>query len=330
MVFKTPWALVLIPIVLSGLFLIKKGKKAATFIFPSKALLSSAGLSWKMSLFYLPDVLRLLSIVFFIIALSGPRLVSKETVRKSQGIDIVLAIDASGSMAAEDFVIDRERVNRLDIVKKVVAQFIQQRSSDRIGLIAFAALAYTVTPLTTDYDWILENLERIDLGMIKDGTAIGSAIMSSVSRLKTSDAKSKVVILLTDGVNNGTEIEPAEAARVAKSFGIKIYTIGAGTEGVVPFPMMAFGRKIYREVRIDIDDKALKEIADITGGVYFRAADSARLKDVYDEIDRLEKTEVEETGYYEYTELFDLVLLGALGLLFVEILLTNSILMRVP
>lgn len=330
MAFKTPWVLILIPLVLAGLFLIRKNQKAATFIFPSKSLLVSAGTSWKMGLLFLPGMLRVLSIVLFIVALAGPRLVSQETIRKSEGIDIVLAIDASGSMAAEDFLIDRKRVNRLEIVKKVVAEFIQQRSSDRIGLIAFAALAYTITPLTNDYDWILKNLERVELGLIKDGTAIGSAIMSAVSRLKNSEAKSKVVVLLTDGVNNGTEVDPAEAARVAKSFGIKIYTICSGTDGFVPFPMMAFGRKIYRDVKIDIDEVTMKEIANITGGLYFRATDSNQLKKIYNEIDALEKTEVEEAGYFEYTELYDLLLLGALGILFVEIILTNSIFMRVP
>lgn len=330
MVFKTPWILILVPIVLTGLFFVKKSQRAATFYFPSKLLLGSTGLSWKMRLRFLPGLLRLGTITLFIVALAGPRLVSEETIRKSQGIDIVLAIDASGSMAAEDFKIDRKRANRLEIVKKVVAEFIQRRSSDRIGLIAFAALAYTVTPLTIDYDWIIKNLERIELGFIKDGTAIGSAIMSSVSRLKTSDAKSKVVILLTDGVNNGTEIDPVEAARVAKSFGIKIYTICSGTDGYVPFPMQAFGRKIYRDVKIDIDEETMKEIAKITGGLYFRATDSDQLKEIYAEIDSLEKTEVEEAGYFEYTELYDLFLLVALGLLFVEIVLTNSIFMRVP
>ncbi|MGE0267747.1 MAG: VWA domain-containing protein [Candidatus Omnitrophota bacterium] len=283
-----------------------------------------------MGLIYFPGVLRYLTIILFMVALAGPRLVSEETIRKSEGIDIVLAVDTSGSMAAEDFKLDNRRVNRLEIVKKVVAEFILQRTSDRIGLIAFAALAYTVTPLTTDYDWVLKNLERIQLGLIKDGTGIGSAIMTSVSRLKTSQAKSKVIILLTDGENTVVEIKPTEAARVAQSFGIKIYTIGSGTDGDVPFPVEFLGRKFYQKIRGNLDEETLKEIADITGGRYFRATDSDQLKRVYDEIDSLEKTEVEEAGYFEYTELYDIFLLVALGLLFVEILLSNSVLMRVP
>ncbi|MBP9855251.1 MAG: VWA domain-containing protein [Candidatus Omnitrophica bacterium] len=328
--FKTPWFLILIPIVLTGLIMFTRKQKSATFLFPSKFLLDSTGFSWKTKFLFFPVILRYLVIGLFIIALAGPRFVSEETIRKIEGIDIVLTIDASGSMAAEDFVVDRKRVNRLEVVKNVVAEFIKQRSSDRIGLVAFAALAYTVTPLTTDYEWILKNLERIELGFMKDGTAIGSAIMTSISRLKTSKAKSKVVILLTDGVNNGTEISPVDAAKVAKSFGIKIYTICSGTDGYVPFPMQAFGQIIYQNVRIDIDEETMKQIATITGGRYFRATDSAQLKAIYAEIDALEKTSVEEAGYFEYTELYDLFLLAALGLLLLEVILSNGVLMRVP
>ncbi len=330
MVFKTPWILALIPIVLAGIWWMRRDRKPTTFRFSSQQLVGGVGSSLRTRLLPLPTILRYMVLTLFIFALAGPRFVSEETVRKTQGIDIVLTIDASGSMAAEDFNIGDKRVNRLTIVKEVVAEFIEQRDSDRIGLITFAALAYTVTPLTTDYSWLLENLKRVRLGMIQDGTAIGSAIMSSVARLKDSDAKSKVAILLTDGVNNGREVDPIEAARVAKSFGVKIYTIGAGTSGYVPFPMRAFGRQIYRDVKIDLDEDVLKEVAYITGGKYFRAMDAAKLRAIYDEIDQLEKTEVEELGYFEYTELFGWFLGAGMILLLLEILLKNTWLLRVP
>lgn len=330
MVFKNPWLLTLIPLVLPVVYLYSRRMTPSTFRFSSHRLVQSVGASFKMRLLFLPFLLRALAIGLFLFALAGPRFVSEETVRKTEGIDIVLTIDASGSMAAEDFKINGKRVNRLKIVKKVVSEFIDQRENDRLGLITFAALAYTVTPLTTDYSWLLENLERVRLGLIQDGTAIGSAIMSSVARLRDSDAKSKVVILLTDGVNNGREVNPIEAARVAKSFGIKVYTIGAGTDGYVPFPMRAFGQRIYRDVKINIDEDVLKEVAYTTGAKYFRATDAEKLKAIYDEIDQLEKTEVEEFGYFEYTELFAWFLGAGLLLLLLEIILKNTYLLRVP
>jgi Ca-activated chloride channel family protein len=198
-------------------------------------------------------------------------------------------------------------------------------------LIAFAALAYTVSPLTTDYDWLAENLERIKLGIIKDGTAIGSAISSSLSRLKDSEAKSKVVILLTDGINNAGKIDPIKASQAAKAMGIKIYTIGAGSKGYVPFPARdIFGRHVYQNVRIELDEKTLKEIADTTGGQYFRAQDEESLRMIYKEIDNLEKTEIEKTGFKEYKQLFIGFLLIALLMIATEIILSNSLFMKMP
>jgi Ca-activated chloride channel family protein len=234
-------------------------------------------------------------------------------------------------MAAEDFTIKGKRVNRLAVVKNVVEEFIQQRSSDRIGLIAFAGLAYVVSPLTTDYDWLSANLERIELGLIKDGTAIGSGIISSISRLKKSEAKSKIVIILTDGINNAGKIDPLKAAEAAKVFGIKIYTIGAGSADYVPFPVQnLFGRIIYRKVLIELDEETLKEIARITGGKYFRATDEKSLRNIYNEIDALEKTTIENTGYKEHKENFQSFLLMAMLLIALEVVLSNSLFMKAP
>lgn len=331
MIFKDPWVLLFIPIVIIVVFVLQRRQSPASFRFSSTKILFALPKSLKMKLNWVPQVLRIAILVLFLIALAGPRLIKEETVHKSEGIDIVLAIDSSGSMAAEDFKISSRRVNRLEIVKKVVQEFIEQRSNDRIGLVAFAGLAYTVCPLTTDYTWLEENLKRVELGLIDDGTAVGSAITSAIARLKNSNATSKVVVLLTDGVNNAGKIDPVSAARAAEAFGVKIYTIGAGTKGYVPFPTIDFfGRKVYQNVVVDLDEDTLKQVAEITGGQYFRATDTESLRQVYDEIDLLEKTEIEEIGYFEYTELFSQWLISGLILLLFEILLTNTIFLKIP
>ncbi len=331
MIFKNPIVLVLIPLLLIFLYLIKRNQKKITFLFPSFSFLKLQTVTWRQKFCFIPGFLRVVSLIFFIIALAGPRSFIEETLVKVEGIDIVLAIDSSGSMAGEDFVFKKKRVNRLSIVKRVVNDFIEQRKTDQIGLIAFAGEAYTICPLTTDYSWVKENLERVELGQIKDGTAVGSAIASSLSRLKKSKAKSKVIILLTDGVNNAGKVDPREAAKAARAMSIKIYTIGAGTKGYVPFPGKdLFGRSVYQKVLIDIDEDMLKEIAQITGGKYFRAIDTESLQSVYEEIDKLEQTEIEEVGYFQYKELFNLFLGSALILLLFEMILSNTLFFIIP
>ncbi len=277
------------------LLFLRRKKSVNAIVMPSDDLLFNLQSTWKIRFQWIPFFLRVFSIGLFIIAIAGPRSVLEETIYNTQGIDIVLAIDSSGSMGAEDFTIENKRVNRLHIVKDVVADFIESRANDQIGLIAFAGLAYTVSPMTTDYSWLKANLLRIDLGQIKDGTAVGSAIASSVSRLKKSKGKSKVIILLTDGVNNSGEMDPLAAAKIAEQNKIKIYTIGAGTKGYVPYPAQdIFGRKTYRKMFFDLDEESLKEIAAITGGKYFSATDEKSLRETYKEIDQLEKTEIEK------------------------------------
>ncbi|VAX37266.1 Aerotolerance protein BatA [hydrothermal vent metagenome] len=331
MTFRTPFILVFIPIVLTFIFFMIRRQKPLGFHFPSHTLLTSLSPTWKIYAQQILFVLRMIILALFLISLAGPRSVIEETIHESEGIDIVLTIDASGSMAAEDFTIGKKRFNRLAIVKKVVQEFIEQRTNDRIGLVAFAGLAYTVCPLTTDYSWLSTNLERVELKLIADGTAVGSAIASSLSRLKKSDAESKVIILLTDGMNNAGRMDPVEAARAAQAFGVKIYTIGAGSKGAVPFPAKDFyGRAFYQKVKIDLDEDMLQEVAQVTGGQYFRATDTESLRKIYKEIDALEKTEIEEYGYFEYTELFYKFLLWALFFLAVEIILNNTVLRRIP
>jgi len=272
-------------------------------------------------------------IILLFVALAGPRSILEEAIHRTEGIDIVLTIDSSGSMAAEDFVLKGKRVNRLAIVKKVVEEFIDERVNDRIGIVTFARAAYTVSPLTTDHSWLLENFKRIELGMI-DGTstAIGSAIASSVGRLKNSDAKSKIMILLTDGTNNAGKISPMKAAEIAKAFDIKIYTIGAGTKGLAPVPRgrNIRGQMMYVNQRVDIDEKTLGEIASITGGKYFRATDTESLRGIYKEIDSLEKIKIEEQGYKEYKELFSYFLIAALAMFCLEVVLAKTVLLKIP
>ena len=332
MTFKTPIFLALIPAVFLLAWAGRRWKRPAVFRFPSFVLLSHVPVSWRERMRSVTRWVRYGVLVLFVIALAGPRKVSTQTVHKTEGIDIVLTIDVSGSMAAEDFRLNGRRVNRLAVVKNVVKEFIAQRPNDRLGLVAFSGRAYTVCPMTTDSSWLLKNLERLDLHMIEpDGTAIGSAIAASLSRLKKSKASSRVIILLTDGVNNAGTITPREAAEAAKALGVKIYTIGVGTKGFAPFPVQdMFGRTVYQKVAIELDEKILKSIANITDGRYFRATDTDSLRKIYKEIDQLEKTPIEEYGYMEYTELFPWVLGAALLLLLGEVVLSRTIVQTVP
>ncbi len=330
--FKDPWLLWFIPVCVAGMIYLLKRQRPVSFRFSSVNIMKDVKVSWRArALKWLP-FLRLFVLVLFLLALAGPRQILQQTEIKTEGIDIILAIDASGSMAAQDFVIKGRRVNRLAVVKDVVKDFISQRRGDRIGIVVFAARAYTISPLTTDYDWIKMNLDRVELGLIReDGTAIGSALATSLTRLKERDVKSKIVILLTDGKNNAGQFQPLDAAKAARALGIKVYTIGAGSKGRVPFPVQdLFGRTIMQNVRIDMDEGLLKELASISDGQYFRATDTESLKDIYNEIDRLEKTEREETGYKEYKQLFPFILLGAMLLLTIEVTLRWTVLMTLP
>ncbi|MFH1664726.1 MAG: VWA domain-containing protein [Candidatus Omnitrophota bacterium] len=275
--------------------------------------------------------LRAVVMALFILAAARPQSAIEETRVHVEGIDIVLDVDVSGSMRAMDFEMGGKRVNRLDVVKDVVSDFIRKRPNDRIGMVAFASLAYTVCPLTLDHDWLEVNLERVRLGMIEDGTAIGSAISAALNRLKGAKEKEKIIILLTDGRNNAGRISPLAAAEAAAALGVKIYCVGAGTKGMAPYPVEdTFGNVTMQPVQIEIDETLLRKIADITGGEYFRATDTDSLKKIYKTIDKLEKTPIEESGYNIYKELFGFVLLPALILLLAETVLFNTFFRRLP
>jgi len=226
---------------------------------------------------------------------------------------------------------DSKRLNRIDAVREVAKDFIKTRTNDMIGIVAFAAQAYVVCPLTFDREWLLTSLKRVKVGLIKDATAIGSGIMSSLNSLKGINARSKIIILLTDGINNFGEVPPLVAAKVARSLGIKIYTIGIASRGQTPFPTKdIYGRKVYENVRIDIDEDVLKKIANLTGGNYYRVSDIKSLKDSYADIDKLEKIELEATPYEEYKDIFPVFLTWGLIFLILEIVLSNTYLRKIP
>ena len=330
-VFKDPavfWLLLLLPLV----FLIERSRRSgSSFTFSSGELLDGIKSTARVRLGKMLIVLKITALALMIIALARPQAILENSKTVSEGVDIVLALDTSTSILAEDFMIGNRRINRYDLVKEVVKDFIKKRKDDRIGIVAFAARAYTVCPLTTDYSWLLENLDRVRVGMIEDATAIGSAIASSINRLRTSKTKSRIIILLTDGVNNAGNISPQVAAEAAKALKIKIYAIAVGTKGLSPYPLKDYyGRTVYKNIPIEIDEESLKKIADTTGGKYYLASDSEKLRRIYDEINRLEKSNIEHLGYREYSELFPFFLLPGLLLLAAEVLLSNTVFLKVP
>lgn len=281
--------------------------------------------NWRQKLRHLLFVLRVLTIVFIIFVLARPQSTSSGENVSTEGIDIILATDISGSMLAEDF-----RPNRIEAAKKVAMDFIDGRPNDRIGLVIFSGESFTQCPLTLDHAVVKNLLTEVKSGMIEDGTAIGMGLATAVSRLKESKAKSKVIILLTDGINNRGFIDPLTAAGIAEEYGIRVYTIGVGTIGMAPYPVQTpFGVQ-YQNVPVEIDEQLLQNIATQTGGKYFRATDNRKLKEIYNEIDRLEKTKIEVTQFRRRSEKFYAAAgIGAI-LLLLEILLGNTLFKKIP
>lgn len=281
--------------------------------------------SAKERLRHLPFILRVIGLTLVIIALARPQSTSKGENVYSEGIDIVLALDISGSMLAEDF-----QPNRIEAAKNVAQDFISGRTNDRIGLVIFSGESFTQCPLTVDYEVLKTLIKPLKSGMIEDGTAIGLGLANAVNRLRDSKSKSKVIILLTDGVNNRGEIDPITAAQIAKSYGIRVYTVGVGTIGEAPYPVQTpFGVR-YQMVPVDIDEKVLNQVADITDGKYFRATDNKKLRSIYQEIDRLEKTRVEIRSYRRHTELYYSFIFFAIFLLIGDVGLSNTIFRKIP
>lgn len=281
--------------------------------------------SLRVKFLHLPFGLRVFGIILIIIALARPQSSSSEKQIETEGIDIVIALDISGSMLAEDF-----KPNRLEAAKKITEKFIDERQNDRIGLVIFSAKSFTQCPITIDHSVLKNLLKQIKSGLIEDGTAIGMGLATAVDRLKDSKAKSRVIILLTDGINNTGIISPLTASEMAKAFGIRVYTIGVGTLGKAPYPFQTpFGIQ-YMNVDVEIDEALLKDIAQSTGGKYFRATNNKALESIYNEIDQMEKTKIKQTVFTTFTEeFFPFLLIGTIAI-FLELLLRTFVFKKLP
>jgi Ca-activated chloride channel family protein len=276
-------------------------------------------------------LLSIIAAALMIVGLARPQRTHSRTEVTANGIDIVLGLDISGSMQALDFTVDNYRVNRIAVVKSVVSKFIDERPDDRIGLIAFAAAPYIVSPLTLDHDWLRQNLERVNVGIGDDGTAIGSAIAAAVNHLRTTTAKSKVVILLTDGVNNSGKISPLAAAEAARALGVKVYTIGVGVRGKAPIPVRDEKGNIHVVMaNVDVDEKTLQAVANETGGQFYRATDTDSLQKIYEQINRYEKTAQTVQKFERVEELYSWPLFPSLGLLAIGMILQQTRFRRLP
>ena len=323
--FTQPWffsLFVLIPVLIVWYVMMSNKQQGAILISDA----SASGLSsWKTALRHLPFILRLLAISSIILALARPQNVYEEQNAEGEGVDIILCIDVSGSMTAQDFT-----PNRLEAAKNVAIDFVNKRLTDRIGIVIFSGESFTQCPLTTDHDVLISQIKNIHNGLLEDGTAIGSGLGTSVDRLRTSKSKSKVIILLTDGENNGGLIDPKTAKEIAKAFSIKVYTIGVGTDGYAPQPVQTPMGVVMQNGKVSIDEKLLKEIAGETGGKYFRAKNNEGLTDIYAEINNLEKSKVEISKQTHYIEKFFPFLMLALALIFFEVLLRFIVFRKFP
>ena len=316
------WLILLLPLLLLWFFWKRKQQTAVLKISSLKGFDTSK--NWLAKLRPLLFVLRLIALALIIVAMARPRTIDESTrIKTTKGIDIVIAIDVSASMLARDL-----KPNRLEALKVVASKFIQARPNDRLGLVEYAGESYTKTPLTSDKNIVLSSLKSIKYNTtITGGTAIGMGLATSVNRLKESRAKGKVIILLTDGVNNSGFIDPKIASELAVEFGIKVYTIGIGSNGMAlsPIGILPNGTFQYGNIQVEIDEGLLKQIAKTTGGKYFRATSNSKLEDIYEEINKLEKTEIEEIKYKSYDELFRPLVLAAFGLIFFELLLRYTL-----
>jgi Ca-activated chloride channel family protein len=281
--------------------------------------------SWRNTFRHLPFILRILAIISLILGLARPQIRNDEQITNGEGIDIVLCLDISGSMLAQDF-----SPNRMEAAKNVAADFINNRPTDRIGLVIFSGESFTMCPLTTDRSVLKTQLFSVESGLLEDGTAIGSGLATSVERLRASQSKSKVIILLTDGENNGGLIDPNTAKEIAKSVGVRVYTVGVGTEGFAPMPVQTAGGIVMQREKVSIDEKLLTQIANETGGKYFRARDNESLSSIYKEIDQLEKSKIEVTSLRKFSEQFFPFALAALILVLMEFILRFTVFRKFP
>jgi len=315
--------LILIPIIVW--YILRQGKSEANLRISSFRSFEKAPISKKIYFRHIPFILRVLALIMIIIVIARPQSSFNWQDQTTEGIDIMITEDISGSMLAEDL-----KPNRLKAAKNVAIEFIKGRPNDNIGLVIFSGESFTQCPLTTDHDALINLFNSVDFGMIKDGTAIGSGLANAVSRIKDSKAKSKVIILLTDGSNNAGEIAPETAADIARKFGVRVYAIGIGTHGTAPYPVQTpFGIQ-YQNMEVDVDEPLLQSIAQVTGGSYFRATDTNKLKSIYHQIDQMEKSKIEINKFNKKNELYFIFALIALALILIEIGMRNTILRKIP
>ncbi len=325
--FQHPWLFLLLLVIPAYIawYVWRRRTSHATMQVSTLETLDGVRPTWRVRLRFLPLVLRLLAVALVVVVLARPQSTSSYSDSNTEGIDIVLSMDISGSMKAVDF-----KPNRLEAAKNVAAKFIAGRPNDNIGLVVFAGESFTQCPLTTDHAVLINLLSDIRTGMLEDGTAIGMGLATAVSRIKESKAKSKVIILLTDGMNNYGAISPEKAAELAQTFGVRVYTIGVGSQGVAQVPVQtAFGVKM-QDMEVKIDEALLQGIADKTGGKYFRATNNKSLESIYEEIDKMEKTIMEVRHYTKRTDEYLPFALAALALLLIEVLLRNTLLRTIP
>ena len=331
MILRYPWVLLLLLLVPLLAYLRYARRRKATVTFSDTQMIAHLPPSLGVMLQPLFPVLYMLALGSLVVALARPQEGLEESLVRTDAVDIVLLVDVSPSMEFQDFSTRLEQMNRLDAAKKVIERFVKKRTADRIGMVAFAALPYSVSPLTLDHGFLLQRMEQLQPGVLGDGTAIGTGIASAVNRLRESKAISKVVVLLTDGVSNAGKVSPDEAAQAAKALGIKVYAVGAGSDGVVNMPVQGFfGGTQMVPRRSEIDEATLKRIADATGARYFRATDLESLGQVYDEIDALEKTEIEVEQYTRFEDRFMPWAWFGLACLAAEKLLALSRFGRIP
>ena len=325
--FANPYALLLLLLAVAAVYLALRPGRERSVAYSSIELLRSAGLeapAWKR---YGRLVLRALVLILVVLAIARPQTGQSEYTTHTEGVDILLVLDTSGSMQAQDF----KPNNRLHVAKEVVKEFVGKRENDRIGLVVFAAQAVTQCPLTLDYPVLNRLIDEVDIGMLEDGTAIGVALATAVNRMKNSEARSRVVVLLTDGQNNAGTIDPTTAAKVAAALGVKVYTIGVGTKGRAPMPVNdpIFGKRMV-SVEVSLDEETLTKIAELTDGQYFRATDREELFEIYERIDEMEKTRIDTETFVNYTDRYRWLLLPALGLFLVELVLGQTALRELP
>lgn len=331
MILRYPWLLLLLALVPALVYVRYHARRRAALRFSDTSGLTRLPRTWAVVLQPLLPIFYGLGLTALIIAIARPQAGLGESRVRTEGVDIILLVDVSPSMAAEDFSTATRRMNRLDAAKIVIEKFVEKRHADRIGMVAFAALPFPLSPLTLDHGWLIEQMKRLEHGELGDGTGIGTALASAINRLRDSKARSKIIVLLTDGMSNVGELTPENAALAAKALGIKVYTVAAGVDGIVQIPVQSpFGGTQYVRQRSEIDETSLRRIADTTGALFFRATDLNGLNQIYSQIDTLEKTEIEVEQYTRYEERFAWFAVAALVLLGLEKLLSVGRLGRIP